>query len=272
MPSIIHEKVNQLISDSIKKQLATIEITSNNESTKRLIQSISSTGSGNIKLFDVDGHREPDQQFAIEDCYYPGVVIEVAYSQSFEELERKADDLIVNSEGNIQLVIGLETESKKAFKISAWRPDFTRSENENKNTVAMKTIIEQDTIRDEDGKVKSGSITFQLQDFGTNLAITYPDADLTKEIVLHYNDLAGYLVKAEKRKNIQRPPPPSNLEKRKQSPLPKEELRSEDEEKFRPLESMSFARSEAADSDYLDSEAAFEYREEGKRGARNRRN
>jgi hypothetical protein len=218
----------------------------------------------------VDGHRQPDQQFAIKDCYYPGVVIELAYPQSFEELQCKADDLIVDSYGNVQLVIGLETGNKKACKISAWRPDFTRSENE--DTVAKKAIIEQDTIRDEDGKVKSGSITFQLQDFGTNLAITYPDADLTKEIVLHYNDLAGYLVEAEKWENIQLPPPPSNLKKRKQSPLPKEELRSEDEEKFRRLESTSFTRSKAADSDYLDSEAAFEYREEGKRGARNRRN
>jgi len=271
MPSSIHEFINRKIDYSIQNQLAVIEETSN-EPTKRLIQSISSIGSGDIKFFNVDEHRQSDQQFAIEDCYYPGVVIELAYPQSFEELQCKADDLIVDSYGNIQLVIGLETDNKKACKISAWRPDFTRSENENKNTVAMKTIIEQDTIRDDDGKVKSGSMTFQLQDFGTNLAITYPDADLTKEIVLHYNDLAGYLVKAEKRENIQRPPPPSNLKKRKQSPLPKEELKSEDEEKFRRLESTSFTRSKAADSDYLDSEAAFEYREEGKRGARNRRN
>jgi hypothetical protein len=269
MPSSIHEFINRKIDYSIQNQLAVIEETSN-EPTKRLIQSISSIGSRDIKFFNVDGHREPDQQYAVEDCYYPGVVIEMAYSQPFEELRCKADNFIVDSYGNIQLVIALETGNKKACKISAWRPDFTRSENE--DTVAMKTIIEQDTIRDEDGKVKSGSITFQLQDFGTNLAITYPDADLTKEIVLHYNDLAGYLVKAEKWENIQRPPPPSNLGKRKQPPLPKEELRSEDEEKFRRLESMPFTRSEAADSDYLDSEAAFEYREEGKRGVRNRRN
>jgi hypothetical protein len=269
MLSSIHEFINRKIDYSIQKQLAVIEETSN-EPTKRLIQSISSIGSRDIKFFNVDGHREPDQQYAVEDCYYPGVVIEIAYSQPFEELRCKADDFIVDSYGNIQLVIALEIENKKACKISAWRPDFTRSENE--DTVAKKAIIEQDTIRDEDGKVKSGSITFQLQDFGTNLAITYPDADLTKEIVLHYNDLAGYLVEAEKWENIQLPPPPSNLKKRKQSPLPKEELRSEDEEKFRRLERTSFTRSKAADSDYLDSEAAFEYREEGKRGARNRRN
>jgi hypothetical protein len=255
MPSIIHEKVNEMISDSIKKQLATIETTSNNESTKRLIQSISSIGSADIKLLDVDGHRQPDQQFAIEDCYYPGVVIELAYPQSFEELQCKADDLIVDSYGNVQLVIGLETGNKKACKISAWRPDFTRSENE--DTVAMKTIIEQDIIRDKDGKLKPGSMTFQLQDFGMNLATTYPDADLTKEIVLHYNDLADYLAEGEDLENLQ-PPPRPNLRRRKRSPLPKEELRSEDEEKFRRLESMPFARSEAADSDYLGPEAAFD--------------
>lgn len=248
MPSIIHDSVGQKIGDSIKKQLAVIEKASD-EPTRRLIQNIESIGSGRIKFNDVNGHREPDQQFGIENSYYPGIVIEVAYSQSFKSLRHKADDFIVDSDGKIQLVIGLEIESKKSCKISAWRSDFTRFEN--KDIVAMKAVIEQDIIRDEDGKVKSGSIIFQLQDFGTNLAIIYPDADLTKIITLHYNDLADYVARAEKKQSIRFPPPQPNLERRKRSPSPEEKLRSEDE-KFRRAESMTLAHLEAADSDYLD--------------------
>ena len=132
-----------MISDSIKTQLAAIKETSN-ESTRRLIQSIHSLCSRQIKLYGSDDRREPDRQYLIEGSYYPGVILELAYSQSFQSLRCKAQDLIVDSDGKIQLVIGLEIENKKSCKISAWRADFIRSKDG--DTVRMKTVIEQDIV------------------------------------------------------------------------------------------------------------------------------
>ena len=91
-------------------------------------------------------------------------------------------------------------------------------------------------------------MTFQLQDFGSNLKTTYPDADLTKVIVLDYNHLAGYLTKAEEL-DIQRPLGP-NMRGWKEPAQEAEELTPEDEKKFRELERKSSARSGALDSDY----------------------
>jgi hypothetical protein len=154
------------------------------------------------------GAAPPDKPFLIKGCYYPGIVIELAYSQSFESLRWKAQDLIVDSDGSIQLVIGLEIESKKSCKISAWRADLIRSKD--RDTVRMKAVIEQDVIRDSHGKLKPGSTTFQLQSFGRNLVTAYPHADLTKVIALHHNDLADYLAEAEEI-DVQQPPGPNMI-------------------------------------------------------------
>lgn len=131
----------------------------------------------------------------------------MAYSEDFISLRTKAEDLIVGSSGNIQPVIGLETGNNQSYKISAWRPDFVRFGNE--DAVKMKAIIEQDEIRTSDGKIRPGSMIFQLQDFGGNLATTYPHAGLTKTITLCYHDLVEYLTRAQQF-DVQRPPFPNS--------------------------------------------------------------
>ncbi|KAF7506557.1 hypothetical protein GJ744_011594 [Endocarpon pusillum] len=96
------------------------------------------------------------------------------------------------------------------------------------------------------GKIRPGSMIFQLQDFGSNLATKYPNAELTKTITLCYHDLADYLTRAQEF-DVQRPPS-SNLRQLKEPPQPTEELTLEDEKKFRHLENKSSARSEASDT------------------------
>lgn len=245
MVTPIHEIVTRMISDSIKEQLVTIKKTSN-EPTKQLIQKIREVCSASIKLYWSRGTLQPDSQFRVKGCYYPGVVIEMAYSQSFRSLRAKARNLIVGSDGNIQIVIGLEAENGGAYKISAWRPDFIQSEDG--NTVRLGTVIEQDIIRDVDGKLRPGSMTFQLRDFGSNLAATFPNANLTASITLRYNDLVDYLVDAEEIQNQEQPPGPNNIGDVGESSA--EELTSEDEKEFLHLENKSAARSEAFDPDY----------------------
>ena len=181
----------------IKSQLAVIVETTSNEDTKKLIQDIEAGLARSVWFDDSKNKREPDQQFLVRGSYYPGVIIEVAYSQSFKKLRRKAYDFIVGSTGSVQLVIGLETGNKKSksFKISVWRPEFYRSEN--KDAVRMKTIAERDIIRGSDGTLKPGYLRFHLRDFDEDLTIKYPYAELTKEITLDYDVLARYLIRAE---------------------------------------------------------------------------
>lgn len=242
----IHELTVWAMSDLIRSQLAAIAENPSNENTKRLIHDIRPALSSHVKLSDPKTFREPDQQFFIKGSYYPGVVIEIAYSESFEQLQHKAYDFTVRSGGEVQLVIGLERAREKSFKISTWQPEFYQFKN--KDAVRMKTVVDQDIIRDSDGTLRPGSLRFHLQDFGRNLATRYPDADLTKEIVLDYGVLAECLIDAEQC-DVPSPPNPDII--MSESPFSSEEkLTPEDEKNICDLERRSAARSEASDPDY----------------------
>ncbi|KAF7502435.1 hypothetical protein GJ744_005818 [Endocarpon pusillum] len=195
MLGTIHELAAEAIGDLIKSQLATIVETTSNEGTQQLIGEIRAGCSRQVQLNGPKTFRQPDKQFLVKGSYYPGIVIEFACSESFKELRQKAYDFIVRSGGRVQLVIGLEAGSKKLFKISAWRPEFYRSENG--DAMRMKAITDRDIIRYSDGTLKSGCFRFHLQDFGRDLAVHYPDAHLTTEIALDYDVLAGYIIDAE---------------------------------------------------------------------------
>ena len=71
---------------------------------------------------------EPDASFWHKDARYPGVIIEVAYSQKKKRLHRLADDYLLDSDANIRLVIGLDIaygkgESRKAT-LTKWRTNL----------------------------------------------------------------------------------------------------------------------------------------------------
>ncbi|KAH9203478.1 hypothetical protein DL95DRAFT_472348 [Leptodontidium sp. 2 PMI_412] len=68
-------------------------------------------GSSRIKFDDPDyGAHDPDGQFQHADAQFPGVVIEVSYSQKKRDLPHLADDYILGSDTNIQVVVGLDIE------------------------------------------------------------------------------------------------------------------------------------------------------------------
>lgn len=237
------------IGDSIKSQLTVIAGNTSNEGTKQLIRDLRATSTATIKLYGPKTLLVPDQQFVIKGLYFPGVVIEIAHSQVFKKLRRKARKFVTRSLGEVHLVIGLET-GRKSLKISAWCPEFHQIENQ--DALRMKTMIDQDIIRDSDGTLKPGSFRFYLRDFGTDLATKYPDADLTEEIVLSYDVLAEYLIDAEEGDV---PPPPDTVKGKgiileDSCSSAEEELTSEDEGKFLELERRSAARPEALDPDY----------------------
>jgi hypothetical protein len=189
--SLTHEVTVSKALYLIQTQLDLMQEISN-EPVKRLTQDINMGGSRNCQLYGADTRLQPDGQFVVQGSYFPGVVLEVAHSQDFGSLQKKAENLIVKSKGKIQLVIGLET----AYKISAWRSEVIRVGDQ--DTVQMKTIVNRDVIQDADGNRKPGSLVFHLKDFGTDLETKYPGADLTKAITLDYQKLAEIITTAHK--------------------------------------------------------------------------
>lgn len=69
--------------------------------------------------------HEPDASFWHDNGRYPGVIIEVTYSQKRKSLGRLAEDYLLDSDTSVQVVVGLDIEygkndSRKAT-LSVWR-------------------------------------------------------------------------------------------------------------------------------------------------------
>lgn len=69
---------------------------------------------------------EPDQQFVYEDAEYPGVVYEIAFSQSKKNLKKKAWNYIQHSNGSIKIVVGFQLGYGKDLTayVSVWKPRY----------------------------------------------------------------------------------------------------------------------------------------------------
>jgi len=70
-------------------------------------------------------HHNPDAAFGDRKDKYPGVVLEVAYSQKKKDLRELAERYILGSDGNIRVVIGLVLDDQQEkTSISIWRPEI----------------------------------------------------------------------------------------------------------------------------------------------------
>ena len=81
----------------------------------------------------LDGKREsrqPDIQFRRKSHHIPGIVIEVAHTQTERELEALASDYILKTDGNIKRVYGIDLNPLgKSSTISEWRARLTPSDD-----------------------------------------------------------------------------------------------------------------------------------------------
>lgn len=73
---------------------------------------------------------EPDASFGHTEARFPGVVIEICYSQKRRAIRDLVDDYILCTDGSINAVVCLDIEYRKTKKatISIWRPTY-RVEN-----------------------------------------------------------------------------------------------------------------------------------------------
>jgi hypothetical protein len=129
MPTGIHEMFIAGVEQAIYSQLRQICDGSNGAAV--FAQKVQPARSTEI-YFPVDdappskkSKHEPDASFWHEDAYYPGVIIEVAYSRKRKKLGRLAEDYLLDSDASVQVVVGLDIEygnkgSRKAT-LSVWR-------------------------------------------------------------------------------------------------------------------------------------------------------
>jgi len=129
MPTSIHERFIAGVEQAICSQLRLICDGSNGAAV--FAQKVEPARCTTI-YFPVDdappgkkSKHEPDASFWHEDAYYPGVIIEVAYSQKKKELGRLAEDYLLDSDASVRVVVGLDIEygnkgSRKAT-LSVWR-------------------------------------------------------------------------------------------------------------------------------------------------------
>lgn len=93
-----------------------------------LVAGIESLGSA--KLTSNKGYFSPYIQLVPKEVRFPGLVIEIAYSQSGKDLARLAKSYILGSDGNLCQVIGIEIEYRNKNRpksllqgrVTVWEP------------------------------------------------------------------------------------------------------------------------------------------------------
>ena len=138
MPSTIHEVFSASLGEYIRDELRRIGL--RQDEAGQFASQIRSARSSRIFLKELSSEiakisrplrRQPDEQFQHKSAAYPGVVIEISYSQDGRDLRRLAQDYILCSNGDIKLVIGIDINAETESTVSLWRPKYTRQEDNN---------------------------------------------------------------------------------------------------------------------------------------------
>ncbi|KAG9250639.1 uncharacterized protein F5Z01DRAFT_629048 [Emericellopsis atlantica] len=132
MPSPVHDFFSTFLADDIHDWLK--RVAAEGGESGEFAAKIANGGSSRIFLREGDlgrpcepVRRQPDAQFQHDHTAYPGVVVEISYSQDGKTLEKLAQDYILLSNGDINAVIGIDINyGGKVSTVSVWRPLYTR--------------------------------------------------------------------------------------------------------------------------------------------------
>ena len=144
MPDRLHEIFITNIVEEVQVHLKSIQ-----NASAKFAKEIVSAGSTSITFAEGEyGKHDPDAQFLHSKAQFPGIVIEVSYSQKRKDLGRLADDYILGSDGDIRVVVGLDIEYKTGKKatLSVWRPKVVTNEAGEKELVAQLIVANQVSI------------------------------------------------------------------------------------------------------------------------------
>jgi len=148
MPSPIHDFFANFVADEIHDRLK--RIGERDDDAGKFASQIANGGSSRIELKEGLGGetdardfipmtRQPDGQFQHCRAAYPGVVLEVSYTQDGKNLENLAWDYIQYSNGDVKAVIGIDIKyGSKESTVSLWRPFYVQEDSEEVETLSVK--------------------------------------------------------------------------------------------------------------------------------------
>jgi hypothetical protein len=171
MPTQLHEVFIARVVKEIERRLEAIALGETRSSS--FAQKIKYNGSGRLILQSADDgdnrmtiKREPDAEFKHEDARWPGVVIEVSYSQKSKALPHLADDYILETDGSVRAVVGLDLDYKtKKATVSIWRPQYVTNQQGEMELIAAQIESQVSTVH----YVTSMAMLTQVRFSGTNL-------------------------------------------------------------------------------------------------------
>jgi hypothetical protein len=75
------------------------------------------------------------------DAHWPGVIFEVSYSQKTKAMPHLSDDYILETNGSIRVVVGLNIDCKtKKGTMLVWRPYYVQNEQGQLELEATQTL------------------------------------------------------------------------------------------------------------------------------------
>ncbi|KAL5406973.1 hypothetical protein PMIN04_011852 [Paraphaeosphaeria minitans] len=261
MPTAVHERFIARVEDAIFSQLKSIRAGSGDAAV--FAQKVYPARSTEI-YFPVDNvapdrrsKHEPDASFWHDDAQYPGVVIEVAYSQKKKRLGRLAEDYLLDSDANIRIVVGLDIQYGKKGSckatLSAWRTKLFHTANGDELRVVQEAA--DATFRDDQGNPTDyPGLQLHLRDFAHKGLVQEEIGNQDQELVISAQQLCKFLNAAEvnvhQRESLSKDPIPHGVKKRKRSETPPEEIASGDEARYVEQEERAAKRIADDDPDY----------------------
>ncbi|KAH8809120.1 hypothetical protein F5884DRAFT_883065 [Xylogone sp. PMI_703] len=199
LPGTLHQSLVSYITQEILRQLSLIVLSGS--SSAIFAANLENSASAEIEFEDTEyGSHQPDASFQHFEAQYPGVIVELSYSQKRKDLSRLANEYILGSNADIRVVIGIdiEEERSKRASISIWRPGIGTNDVGEKELLAVRTVTAQ-LFRDDEGNLVAhpqASLQLRLEDFGTE-AFGAEFADLTQNIHISAETLFTFLERAE---------------------------------------------------------------------------
>lgn len=151
MPTAVHELFIDSFEDIIKNCLKDIREEPSSAAAK-FAQKIRAARSTSIyfpvenSTTDTKSKHDPDASFWHMNAKYPGVIIEVAYSQQQKSLSRLAEDYLLDSDASVQVVVGLDIEygdpRSCQATMSLWRTQVTNADDGDELRV-VQTIVKE---------------------------------------------------------------------------------------------------------------------------------
>ncbi|EAL86725.1 uncharacterized protein AFUA_7G08520 [Aspergillus fumigatus Af293] len=208
MPTAIHDTFCAKLAGEISNQLRQFEKSEGSVADFAGQIEHFSTSRINLPIDSEDDElkystREPDASFGHPKAQYPGVVIEICYSQKRRDVALLADDYILNTDGSIKVVVCVDIDYKQSQRatLSVWRPEYVTVEG--KEYFQTTADVDAQAFRTDDGiPVEDTMLRLSLRDFATD-PLLEEYADINQEVVITAQQLCAFLQSAEARQSAQ---------------------------------------------------------------------